>query len=334
MVGIRQLWFESYTLVLSDLEAKTKKTPHDIPRVLPLAERLVRIEQQKKRLTGVLIDQWTEPAHALVDRAHSMLEDGVLLYLEPTKCISRFDEIHAAKSDQQITFDSNGTLKVTKKASELHCDATGELRLKQALLRRSLAFDQVGLCSYEIMEAWHAMMFQATMRQPPAGHRFVSVSQVLNADRELWAYASQDSRGELKAAVGSDPPLDAIFKRLSTSPQVQCYMTPLPTSNKEPAKQSSASSPQSSKPAQNNSPKKTQQNKQFTKKKSDVFSVKELLAALPKDCISKTENGKFICLHYNNGTCRKQKASSCNMGLHICYHKGCGKRRPYIECSH
>ena len=54
---------------------------------------MVRIQRQKKKLTGLVLDQFLEPAHSLTDKDHAMLEDGVLLYLAPEKCLSRHDEI-------------------------------------------------------------------------------------------------------------------------------------------------------------------------------------------------------------------------------------------------
>lgn len=119
------------------------------------------------------------------------------------------------------------------------------------------------------------------------------------------------------------------------SPLVLCFMTPLPSSAGSSKHGASPKTASQNKPQQPSKPvAKDHQLKANPQKREDVLSVKELLAALPTSCVSKTENGKFICLRYNNGTCKRQKQSSCNMGLHICYFKGCGKKRPYIECSH
>ena len=189
---------------------------------------------------------------------------------------------------------------------------------------------------FTTLENWHNQMFQATMREPPLGHRFVTIAQVLSADRELWSHLSQSTRGAMTVVVGKPPPLDAEIKRLTTSPQVLCFMTPLPSSSSSsgpPSKSTSrptttSSTPKGSRP---NTPRAGDKAKQ---RKSNTFSIKDLLAALPQGCVSKTEGGKFICLHFNQGTCRFQKQSSCKLGLHICYYKGCGAKRPYTECSH
>ena len=52
------------------------------------------------------------------------------------------------KRDPQITFDGAGNLKMSKKAAEAFCDVRGETRIRQALLRRSLAIDLTGMLEF------------------------------------------------------------------------------------------------------------------------------------------------------------------------------------------
>ena len=175
MIFMRRLWFESYTLTVTELQNKMQKNPSDTPKSIPLAERLVRIDEQRDRLRGLVYDQFLEPAHSLTDKVQAMLEDGVVTYLAPEKCTSRHDEIQSNKTEQQLTFDAQGNVKVSKAESTLSCDATGELRLRQCLTRKALAFDHIKLCSFDVMETWRNAMVQAIMRKPPAGHKYVTV---------------------------------------------------------------------------------------------------------------------------------------------------------------
>ena len=154
---------------------------------------------------------------------------------------------------------------------------------------------------------------------------------------------SQETRGALRVAAGADPPLDQHVDDLRKSPQALCFMTPLPSAGQ------TAGGPKPNAPPapDNRGPKRalpegprgagphgSDKNKFRKTGEPGGKTVKDLLQSMPSNCISKTDAGKLICLHYNNGTCRKQKSSSCNMGIHMCYYKGCGKKRPYIECSH
>ena len=93
-----------------------------------------------------------------------MLPDGVLTHLAPEKCLSRHDEIQNQKTEQSVTFDGQGNLKISKKAADLSCDTTGGLKLRQALT--ALAFDQAGLCRFDRLEQWHTQMMHATMCVP------------------------------------------------------------------------------------------------------------------------------------------------------------------------
>ena len=335
LILIRRLWFESYTLTVTEIQNKMQKNPSDTPKTIPLAERLVRVEEQRERLKGLIYDQFLEPAHALTDKIQAMLEDGVVTYLAPEKCISRHDEIQCTKSDQQLSFDAQGNVKVTKADSQLNCDVTGELRLRQCLTRKALAFDQIKLRSFDVMETWHNTMVQALMRKPPSGHKYVTIQQIMAADQELWNFLSQNTRGKLKVMVGQPPPLDGELEALGKSPPVLCFMTPLPgqTQRVDTPKTPVQATPKTGLPKTPQQPLKTPSG---TKRKFEGSgtTVKELLQNLPPNCTSKTEQNKFICLHFNNGTCKRQKAASCNMGSHICYFKGCGKKRPYIECGH
>ena len=87
--------------------------------------------------------------------------------------------------------------------------------------------DQAGLCSFDCLEMWRNQLFQALMKQPPAGHKYVTIQQSLNADKEMWSVLSQDTRGALRVVAGADPPLDEHVKKLRSSPQILYFMTPL-----------------------------------------------------------------------------------------------------------
>ena len=331
MISLRRLWFEAHAYALADLKSKTEGVQSDTVKSMPLPERMARIEQQKTRLPGVIFDVHHEPSHHLVDKVQAMVDDGVLVYLAPSKCTSRSHEVQSDKTALHVQFDQSGNLKVAKREADLSCDTSGELQLRMAMTRRSLAFDQSGLASFAVQELWHSHLITALLRPPPAGHRFITVQQILTADKELWQLMSQESRGTLKVTPGEAPPLDALFTRYMHSAQIACFMNPLPASSapkhdidKAPTKGEHGDKRQAD-------PKK---NPLKRKQPGGGETIKQMLANLPQNCSSKLPNGRFICLRYNKGTCPNQKASKCKFGLHVCYHTGCGKNVPYIECQH
>ena len=111
----RRLFFESHALCLQDLRQKVERTEHSEAKVLPLAEKVERINQVKAKLSGLLITQQLEPSHQLVDKAVQQWEENRLKYLELSSCTSREQEILAEKSSPSITFDASGNIKVTRK---------------------------------------------------------------------------------------------------------------------------------------------------------------------------------------------------------------------------
>ena len=245
MVGFRRLWFESHAVAMSDLRNRVERSSSDPPKQVPLAERMLRLKRQRDELKGVIIDSHSEPAHSLIDKIQSMVEENCLSYLGPEKCMSREQEIVKDKAEPVLAFNNDGNIRLSKRSVDLQCDVTGETKLRNALTRRSLAFDQIGILSFTAMELWHNTMFRALQKQPPAGYKFVSVQQILAADKELFTIVSQHSRGELRIVAGSPAPLDGFFQKYMDSSEVVCYMNPLPASQQSnpPVRDKAAENP-------------------------------------------------------------------------------------------
>ena len=328
MVGFRRLWFESHAVAMSDLRNRVERSSSDPPKQVPLAERMLRLKRQRDELKGVIIDSHSEPAHSLIDKIQSMVEENCLSYLGPEKCMSREQEIVKDKAEPVLAFNNDGNIRLSKRSVDLQCDVTGETKLRNALTRRSLAFDQVGILSFTAMELWHNTMFRALQKQPPAGYKFVSVQEILAADKELFTIVSQHSRGELRIVAGSPAPLDAFFQKYMDSSEVVCYMNPLPASQQSnpPVRDKAAENPGGVKGKGDNPGK--------GKGKGKGPSIADLLKNMPNNCVSKMPDGKFLCLRYQTGQCYHQRKKRCNNGLHKCYFKGCHKDRPYSECNH
>ena len=335
MIPLRRLWFEAHALVLSDIRSRTERTEADQPRKMPLAERMARIEKQKSELKGLVLNAASEPAHALVDKFQSMLDDGYITYIGPDRCMSREEEITKEKKDSSIAIDTSGGLKLTKKSLELQCDVSGELRLRAAFTRRALAMHQTQLVDFDVIEDWHQRLFAALIRIPPAGHKYITIQQILTADKQLWMLVSQETRGKLAVQVGGATPLTAAFKQFYNSPEVLCFMTPLPNTRSEPYARPDTGSGHSQAPAKSKGKGKNKQNTQTSGPSSgNAPTIKELLTNMPENCSSKLPSGKWLCVFFNRGLCKHQKKSQCHLGLHQCYYKGCTEKRPYIECKH
>lgn len=335
---VRRLWYEAHSHALVDLEARASRTGETSPREMPLAERLTRLKRQRGELKGLELDVHTEPGHALVDRVQAMLDSAQVLHIPPEKCISRHDEILGDKSEQKLSLGADGNIKITKQATSLRCETTGELKLRRCFLRRALAFDQVGLASFVTMESWHNKMFQALLDAPPAGYRYTTVQQLLASDQKLWQVVAQDSRGDISIGVGMPAPLDKHIVAASNNQFVMSCLTHLPKPPEAPAqpwRPSKGKGEKGDKGGKGGKGKNGKgKNNQTNADAAPTTSLKELLDSLPDGCVRANDDGRFICPFFNKGLCRFQKRKSCRFGKHICNFKGCGAERPYTECRH
>ena len=84
-----------------------------------------------------------------------MLEKDCLIYLGPEKFPTRRNELMQKIPSKEISIDQS-QLVIKDKQSELTCSTVTELEVSNALKRRALAFDHVGICTYDIMASYHA----------------------------------------------------------------------------------------------------------------------------------------------------------------------------------
>ena len=67
---------------------------------------------------------------------------------------------------------------------------------------------QTGLASFDILEEWNNLLFSTILREPPSGYQYVSIQQILAADKFYWTRVAQETRGQLQIVAGAPPPLD------------------------------------------------------------------------------------------------------------------------------
>ena len=108
-----------------------------------------------------------------------MLEKNTIFYLAPSKFPSRRSELASEKLVKAITLDSSKTLKLADKKQELSCDTHSELLLIQALQRRALALDLVGVATYAEVEKYNTFLTMHLQTPAPPGYGRVSVAQIL-----------------------------------------------------------------------------------------------------------------------------------------------------------
>ena len=93
-------------------------------------------------------------SHQLLDLVVAMHEDDVLRYVDISACTKRDQELRGVKIDTVIRSAGDGTIKLSKEDAALCAEVGTDLRVKYALTRRSLAFDQAKLITFALMETW------------------------------------------------------------------------------------------------------------------------------------------------------------------------------------
>jgi len=318
-IPIRRLFFEAHTLALADLKMRFEKDDSSEPSQIPLAERMARLEQQRARLPGVHFSSETEPSHKLVDMVFQMCQDQQVVWIPWEKLVSRASEITSSKKEMHITFDAGGSLKLAKKHDTPSADLNGEIRIRQALSRRSRAFDLANLCGYQQMEMWHEKLFEILQRQPPNHCIAVTMQQIREADKMLWKKLSEATRGGVVQLPDGTKPIQQQMEALFNDPEVQYQMLPMPKGSHRPG-------PYDNPPRDDKGHLKGKGEKGKGKGKSTPFQ-------LPEGCSQNMPNGKPICNSFNQNRCTFAKEGKrCKRGFHVCWK--CFKPKPYTQCTH
>lgn len=197
MALLRRLFWESHSMVLADMKGKAEHGIDSVSKKLPTAERQSRADAQRARLTGLVWSVETEPSHMLVDRFVTMYEENVINYVKPELATPRSLEIAGAKQTQSFSLASDGSLKMKDKDQDMECNVTGEMRLRMAYQRRSLAADLARVVSFAASEEWTVYLFSALQRETPKGFKQVSLGQLISSDKRLWILLSEATRGKV-----------------------------------------------------------------------------------------------------------------------------------------
>jgi hypothetical protein len=109
-----------------------------------------------------------DPSHWLYDQFSAMLETGELKYIAPGKCMTRQQELAGERPDKQIKLDeTRSSLVVKDRPQDPEADITSDLSLLQAMTRRALAMDLVGIASVNTVMKFVNRLF-ALLTQAPA----------------------------------------------------------------------------------------------------------------------------------------------------------------------
>ena len=230
------------------------------------------------------------------------------------------------KKESFIHADASGHLKSVVKDHLPKADISSEYRLRVALQRRSLALDQMGLASYVEFEKYHNYVFDLMTQVVPASHHQVSVSQLLDADKHIWARISEYCRDGVKPDSSGELPMEKALKRAMVDPITLSILSPLP----KPAGHGKGFVDASyERPTPYTRPKgegkkggKGGKGGKGSYKGGKSKSGKKGAGLLPlalQGGSTRNNKGEPICFNFNLGGCSYARdGATCNKGLHCC----------------
>ena len=143
----------------------------------------------------------------------------------------------------------------------------------------------------------------------------------------MWLLLSQLSRGKLQPMAPDIRPLDTLIEQITTSPEVLCFLAPLPSTKREASDHADTPGPKQPKP----SPGGPSATTKPTPRAADQPAGATNWRKVPQGCQRKGTNG-WRCLKFQWGLCNRQKENKCKFGVHECFK--CGAKRPYNQCEH
>ena len=111
--SFKRILFEAQTLMVHHLKSAIKGDDASVRRMAP-RERHARLAQQRALLRGLDITGPTEPAHSLYHLCSDMIEKNTIVYISPSKCMSRQQELAGSKPEKEIQLDASKTALVVK----------------------------------------------------------------------------------------------------------------------------------------------------------------------------------------------------------------------------
>ena len=315
---LRRLHFESTTLMIASVKQKVDSEAADkadMVKRIPIAEKRYRQEQQERRLAGIKITGELEPSHQLLDLANSILETGALVWIAPSRCTKRSDEVQMAIKERPSAVQvENHQLRVAQLAEDFKADHGSEIKLQWCWQRRGLAMDQCRLLSWEIHDAWVHQLFRTLSQAAPPGFQQVKVEQLVRADRELWTLIAQDVKGSLKPTPAGDIPLDAMVSRLCQDPRITMFLLPTTAAARAADKEVVTKKATPGAPVQA-AAKSTNKRRKTRAEKSCPDELRKYNLKCEHGPVCWAYNMKAGCKNSTSG-----KPSRCAKGYHVCAH--------------
>ena len=348
--SLRRLYYEAHTTSLIEMRSRLERTDDDGPKKIQGPERTARMVQLKARLPGLSITGELEFSHALFDRVMDQADRNELRYILLEDCTRRHQELEGIKKDEllKIEVKRDNSLKMSAEQVAPKARLATDLEIRNAFLRRALAYDAGSLITFGVHEVWIAKLFRIMSEPAIEDHQQISMQQALRADRRLWTKLAEANNGSIVQMPGGLRPLDAAMTRLMDDVEVTFLMLPLPAHHKSSASASTSLLDTAMNWPQNTRPGPYEGGKHKGKKgdvkgkgkggKSDGKGKGPKTSKVSSSgCSFNLQDGKPVCIFFNSpGGCHDKKVAvgkRCSRGWHLCGKNMCGGEHAMPDCN-
>ena len=299
---------------MAAFEFKKVSEEHDGCK-MPRAERELRMTALRKKFGAVITSGYNEPSLALISSIFVFKERGALAHLPLAQCTSRRQELAGQKTEDKLKM-VDGQLKLVS-GPTLECDVNNPLLARQAMRRRSLTFELVGIASYEILETVSEELFSYMQEPPPSSFQAPGIERILRADAELWTLIGEHQAISLEADALGILPIDKAIQEYCSHARVRHHLQPLPLINKRSTDNRDAPEPKRSRPS------------------TSSTSNRPAAKARSKSARTPKAPKELVGLSYTAGCCYSYNLKGCDRSdcphKHICAR--CGQKHPLRDCK-
>ena len=336
MAKFRRLFFEAHTIALVDMRSRCEGTSDAQPRRMQLPERVKRMADLKARYPGFLIADEFEFSYALLDKVIDQFERNELRYIQLEECTRRDQELDGLRRDDilKIEVKRDDSLKLEREHPQATARLATDLEIRNAFVRRALAYDAGGLITFSTHELWINKLFRIMQEPSVEGHQPVSLQQAYRADKKLWHKMASDTIGNIQPIIGSPKPLDLAMQKHSEAVDVCFLLLPLPLGNHNPSSSSANSGPsiiQVTSYGKSNPKDSNEKSQPYQKHKSGKGSFgkggkhgkpDKSPKVSNQGCAYTLSNGKPCCIFFNSASgCNSKNTPTgkrCSRGFHCC----------------
>ena len=314
LARLRRLLTMAHTMAA--VEFRRASEEHDGCK-MPKPERELCMSALRKKLGSVITTGHNEPSLSLISAIFSIKEKNSLAHLPLAQCTSRRQELMGQKTEDKLKM-IDGKLKLVS-GPVLQCDIGNPLLARQAMRRRRLAMELVGIASYEILEAVNEEMFGYLQEPPPSSYVPPTLERILRADSELWSLIGEHQMQGLLADAAGVLPIDKAIQEFCTHARVTHNLQPLPApGTKRPGEAADSSAPKRAKTMTSSAP-AARSSAKAKSRPNRVPKAPQELVGLPYT--------SGCCYSYNLKTCDKTDCPH----KHVC--AKCGQKHPFKDCN-